>query len=277
LPAPQTVTVAGSIPLDFVVDVNQPWIVPSTDVGTTPLDVGVGINVADLTAGTHTGALLFESPNADNGPQLVDVTVVVSTAPVPEPEPTPEPVPEPKPEPTDPVTAIDVQIASGSDDAEQRRSGTVSIKDGDLMLIDDLDNTHTAVRFTGLNIPRGAKIVCASLKFSVNDKSTGPCDLTIRAEASGNPGTFIHGQKNGISSRPLTAASIAWTPPDWTVKGNLESTPCLADLVQENVDSVPVTSIVFVLSGTGKREADSFRDDGRGEPTVLHIEYVVTP
>ncbi len=89
------------------------------------------------------------------------------------------------------------------------------------------------------------------------------------SRVSGNPGTpNSFRSSNNITNRPLTGASVAWSPPSWTQgdQGAAQQTSGLTALVQAVVDQGawnPGNAIVFVIDGTGTRtrtaEAGEFK------------------
>ena len=92
------------------------------------------------------------------------------------------------------------------------------------MINDDLELVHVAsagydntvgIRFTGLDIPKGASILNAYIQFQVDELTSGPTLLKIEGQASENAPTFQSTDWN-VSSRTRTSASVRWSPPPWT-------------------------------------------------------------
>jgi hypothetical protein len=179
---------------------------------------------------------------------------------------------------------FETAVASGSDDAEERDSGSVSLTSTDLDLIYDGSQTKhqiVGVRFTGIDIPQGADIVAAYIQFQVDEVSTGPVTLTIYGEDSDDAATFTTASRD-ISSRPTTTASVVWTPGDWTVIGQAglaQRTADLSAIVEEVVGRsgwAAFNDLAFIItnspSGSGNRVAEAF--EGAAAP-ILHIEYVL--
>lgn len=83
VPTPQTfqVTSTGG-PLSFAVTVTSGnnWLSVGPVNGPTPQSISVGVNPTGLTAGPYTGTLTINSPTAPNGPQVVTVTLLVTSA-----------------------------------------------------------------------------------------------------------------------------------------------------------------------------------------------------
>jgi chitodextrinase len=181
----------------------------------------------------------------------------------------------------DPV-ALGVRIALGSDDAEERiNRGSVNLTSGDLELgFDGSREQALGLRFVGVDVPPGATILSASLLFTVDEQKSGPSSLAIRGVAADDAPSFSGSA--GVSSKPTTAASIAWSPPDWTVvgaAGAAQRTPDLAPLVQEIVSRpgwAAHHALAFVITGTGTRTAEAFEGRANSAP-LLELVYIDQP
>lgn len=173
--------------------------------------------------------------------------------------------------------SIEVRVATGSDDAEQAASGAVSLTSSDLELVLAGTNQTVGMRFNGLTIPQGATITNAYVQFKGDETGTTATSLTIQGEAANNAPTFTTASSN-ISSRPRTTATVAWSPPSWTMVGQVgpdQQTPNIASVIQEIVnrpDWASGNSLVIIITGTGKRTAEAFNGDQAGAP-LLHVEY----
>jgi hypothetical protein len=176
---------------------------------------------------------------------------------------------------------VEVRVATGSDDAEEGASGKVSLTSSDLELIEDGGAQTVGIRFQGIDVPQGAQITSAYLQFQVDETAAGATTLQIRGEAADDTAAFSSGAFD-ITSRVVTAASVDWSPPAWDVVGEAgaaQQSPDLAAVVQEIVDRggwSAASSMAFVISGSGKRVAESFDGSSGGAP-LLHIEYETGP
>jgi len=164
----------------------------------------------------------------------------------------------------------------GSDDAEQSSSGSVSLTSSDLELVTDGSTVQTVgVRFAGLQVPPGATVTRAWVQFETDEVSTDVASLTLRAEAADNTPTY-QATSGNLTSRTLTSASVAWTPPAWNVVGErstAQRTPDLSPLVQAVVGRpgwVQGYALAVQIKGSGRRTAEAF--DGTFAP-VLHVEF----
>jgi hypothetical protein len=187
-------------------------------------------------------------------------------------------VAEPPPPPPPPTSGVlDVPVAAGADDAEER-SASVSLSGTDLELVVDATTVQTiGLRFDGVTVPRGATITSASVQFTVDEATTTPASLTVAGQAADDPPGFTAVSKD-VSSRPRTAARIGWAPGAWPVPGErgvAQRTPELSPVVQEIVSRpgwAEGNAVVLVVTGSGTRVAAAF-ERGIARAPVLHLEY----
>jgi hypothetical protein len=176
------------------------------------------------------------------------------------------------------VTTIALPVIQGSDDAEESPAGAVSRSSSDLELVSDGSVVQTVgMRFSGVPIPAGALIANAWVQFQTDEAKSVATSLVVRGQAADHAATFSS-TAFGISSRPTTAASVAWSPATWTVvgeRGPNQRTPPITAVVQEIVSRAGWTAgnaLALIVRGTGVRTAEAF--DGTAPP-VLHVEYTV--
>ena len=102
---------------------------------------------------------------------------------------------------------LDIPVATSSDDAEQKTTNnSVRINSSDLELVTDKTVVQlVGMRFTGINVPRGAIITNAYVQFQASKADSAAASLTVRGQAADSPATFTTANSN-ISSRPLTTA-----------------------------------------------------------------------
>lgn len=262
VPSSKSITVSSTNPIAFNVAVSQTWTTLNKTNGTTPTTVLVGINPTGLSAGTYNSIVGFTS--SINNPQ-VNIQLVVSSTPTPDPDP----------DPTPGDNKLDIKLLAGSDDAEERLSGSVSLADGDFNLPSSTENKAVGLSFPTVNIPKGTTIKNAHIKFMVNGVSTGLSSINIHGHAVDNSSTFTNAVKFNVSARPKTVSTVIWTPVDWNITKVIQTTSDITPIVQEIVNRPgwnPGNRITIILSGTGRREADSFETSGENSAT-LHIEY----
>ncbi len=173
---------------------------------------------------------------------------------------------------------FEVRVSTGADDAEETLSdGSMNVTSSDLEMIDDGAVQLVGMRFQGVAIPPGATIINAWIQFQADEVNSEATSLTFEAHDTGSAPGFTTSDGN-ISSRPRTQAAVVWNPAPWQTKldaGPAQQTPNLAPVVQSVVsrpDWVSGNAIAFVVTGTGKRVADSYNGSSSGAP-LLHIEY----
>jgi len=133
-------------------------------------------------------------------------------------------------------------------------------------------------RFVGLQIPPGATITNAWVQFRTDEVSTDTASLTIRAEAADNAATY-QAVNGNVTSRPVTSASVSWSPPAWNVVGEQaagQGTPNIATLVQAVVDRpgwAAGNALALHFTGSGRRTAEAFEGGATFAP-LLHVELI---
>jgi uncharacterized protein YegP (UPF0339 family)/dienelactone hydrolase len=179
------------------------------------------------------------------------------------------------------TTVVEMRVSSSADDAEERPSGYVGLTSSDLELVNDGGDQTVGMRFTGLNVPQGVTIVSAYVQFRADETDSEGTSLLIVGEAADNATAFVSTSGN-ISSRLRTGASVAWTPAPWTIvgaAGSEQQTPDIAAVVQEVVSRPGWSAgnaLVVIVSGSGKRVAESYNGLSSGAP-LLRVEYTTGP
>lgn len=173
-----------------------------------------------------------------------------------------------------------VAVSSGSDDAEEYEFvGLMNVDSTDLELTleDNISRQIVGVRFASLGIPRNATILSAQIQFVTDETSTAPTNLTIAAHASDNAPAFSATDFD-ISSRPLTTASVVWSPAAWTTlneAGPNQRTAELAAVLQELVGRAgwtPDSSAAFIIRGIGHRVAWAYERNPGNAPRLI-VQY----
>jgi hypothetical protein len=235
-----------------------PVVPPTVVIGPGGEQV-VTIRFAPISLGSHSGTLTIGSDDPDES--LVMVTLQGFG--------------------TDQSQQLEVRVATGTDDAEEKAGGSVDLDSSDLELVYDGNNQTVGLRFQGVTIPAGVTITTAYVQFTADEASTGATSLLIEGEATVNPPTFSASSRS-ISTRPRTLAAVSWTPAPWSTVGAAgleQQTPNLAAIIQELVNQEGWSSgqaVVLLISGTGKRVAESYEGSAPQAP-LLHVEYTAGP
>jgi len=172
---------------------------------------------------------------------------------------------------------VEVRIASGNDDAEQRENGTIYFNSSDIELVDegDTENQTVGLRFNGIQIPQGATITNAYIEFETDETSSGSASLQITAQNIDNAPAFANVTRN-ISNRAVVSANVAWNDVSvWNVINGKHQTPNLSPVIQSVINRngwVSGNAMVFIITGTGKRTAESYEGERQAAP-LLHVEY----
>jgi hypothetical protein len=183
----------------------------------------------------------------------------------------------PPPPPPGTIVELQMRVGSSSDDVEEQPNGWLYTNSSDLEMVQDGTATQAiGLRYAGLSIPKGATILDAWIQFTVDERSTGPVGLRIRANDVGNAAGFSG--NFDVSGRAATTASVMWLPPDWTSVGQAgpgQRTASLVSLVQAIVnraDWAPGNAMAFLIDGTGWRNAVSY-DGNPGAAPMLYVKY----
>ncbi len=177
---------------------------------------------------------------------------------------------------------VTAKIAAGSDDAEERGDGTIYMGSTDLELVYDnasTGNQTVGMRFSSVDIPKGARIKRAYIQFTADENSASAVNLKFYGEASGSSKPFTT-SRNNITARRKTSASVSWVPVPWTMGFNSvdQQTPDLKTIISEITsrdDWASGNAIGIIVSGSGKRIASSYEKRSTVAP-VLHVWYDVS-
>jgi Calx-beta domain len=176
------------------------------------------------------------------------------------------------------MPTIDTRITTGTDDVEQRSSGSMSMDSSDLELVTDGSTVQTVgLRFLGIDIPQGAIITSAYIQFQTDEVTTGAASLVIRGEDTGDAAAFSSTAYD-LTSRIMTDAMVGWTPDPWSTIGQAglaQRSPDITTILQEIVsrsDWAALSDIVLIITGAGTRTAEAY-ESGAASAPLLHIEY----
>jgi PKD repeat protein len=174
--------------------------------------------------------------------------------------------------------SVERRIATGTDDAEERATGSMYLNSSDIELVFDSNNQTDGLRFTNVPIPNHATITGAYVQFEADATQSETTNLVVQGQSADNAATFTSATRN-VSSRPRTAASTGWTPQPWTLVGEAgakQRTPGLSAVIQEIVNRPGWASgnaLAIIITGTGHRTARAFEGKPAGA-ALLHVDYV---
>jgi len=173
-------------------------------------------------------------------------------------------------------------ITNGNDDAEQRVStGAMDLTSSDLEITTDGSNNQwIGLRFTNVNIPKGALIDSAFIQFATKgDKAPVSGIANFYAELSANASTFSSATNN-ISNRTRSSSLVAWpgsTDPSWGTccanqRGAAQKSPNIATLVQLIINQTAWNTgnaASIIMNGAGVRNAQSFNGSATFAPQLI--------
>ncbi len=169
------------------------------------------------------------------------------------------------------IGSVSVSITTGADDVEERQGdGFIYTNSSDLELVYDTYNNQyhqtVGLRFQNVNVPSGVTITNAYIQFECDETSSGTIELFIDAHNADNSAAWSGNYD--VSSRPRTANTVSWLPPNWSVvqeRGANQMTENLNSIVQQVIDRVgwsPGNAMSFIItndkSNQNKRVAEAY-------------------
>ncbi len=171
--------------------------------------------------------------------------------------------------------------SNNSDAEESLSSGKMSMGSSDLEMAYDKNLQIVGLRFNNVNIPVGATILNAKIRFRADKDDNGNANLFITGELSNDAKQFSK-NKHDISSRKKTSAVVKWNPHKW-VNNKYYETADISSIIQEivNQHNFYGDNIVIVIGpnqgcNSCRRRADS-RDESKTNAARLEITYTLTP
>ncbi len=173
------------------------------------------------------------------------------------------------------TTTLETQVAAQNDAAEEQSDGSMYRTSSDLELVRDGNDQTIGVRFLNINIPSGATITNAELEFVIDKKQTEATNLVIVGEKTLTPPTF-GGGNNNISNRNTTTSTVPWNAVPALEQNEKLISPDLTSVINELVSQTNWDTsshdMVFIITGSGKREVESW-NGGDGRQPLLRITY----
>ena len=208
--------------------------------------------------------------------------------------------------PKPPETTLKVSLSHQNDDVEESMrnssdpkyvknypAGKMHLTSSDLELgkhevYRGIGPVLVGTRFRGVKIPKGAKIIKASIVFMADAKGEKPCKIRIHGEAAGNAAEYKDESRN-LSKRVQTTASVLWDVKAWPKvgdKGEAQTTADLKAIVEEIIahkdwksdnamNFIFTPETITVTDATGGREAETFdgKASDKAQAPVLTIVY----
>ena len=174
---------------------------------------------------------------------------------------------------------IITSISNGNDDAYEI-SSSVDTTAATLKVSEGTNQVLLGLRYQNLNIPRGATITSAYVRFTSSGFNTGATDITFNAELVGDSPAFSN-SANNLSSRTKTSSSVLWNSAnDWPISGETIASPDLTSIIQEVVDQASWcggNALSLLIDTQGGTSSSSRRtvasEEGSGISPQLVIVY----
>lgn len=180
---------------------------------------------------------------------------------------------------------LEVPVVVSSDDAEELSAseqnsdlnpGDVDLLSSDLELLNDVSwngsGLTVGIRFRDIDLPKGTVIKNAYIEFTAKSSGADASVYTIEIEDAANGATFA-ASNNNITNRTTTSSAVTWNESQSWTSGQVyqsANVKTLVDEVMNRNDWEEGGSFVFIISGTGARNVQSF--DGSAAPKLV-IEY----
>lgn len=186
-----------------------------------------------------------------------------------------------------PVRGIDESMSpelitstSDGDDDAYEVNGNVNTWSDDLVLSNGTQTVVSGMRFTEMNIPQGATITSAYIRFTASRFNIADTRFTIRGELTPDATAFSDGNDD-LSGRDTTLNEIVWDGDnDFPGTDEVVTTPDITPVIQEVVDQggwCGGQNLNILMEGTSNdaasgREARSY-DRGRSGSPQLVVTY----
>lgn len=148
----------------------------------------------------------------------------------------------------------------------------------------ELGSSRVGLYFSEVDIPQGAVITEAYIRFTAMQDDTDACTVAIYGEASDDAASFV--DDSDIDGRISTTATVPWTPGAWSATSEPPGeydTPDISAILQEIVSRTGWLNgqalVLGIAPGTGERIAQAhLRNVDDSEVTeqygpVLHVKY----
>ena len=176
------------------------------------------------------------------------------------------------------VPEMIIPIVEDSDDAYEI-SGSVTLNSQNLKLSQGTNVVTSGLRYQSVNIPQGATITNAFIRFTSDVLNTSATTLTFRGELADDSTTFTN-SSNDISDRTTTTNSVIWAADnDWPIARETISSPSLTTVIQEVVDQAGWcggNAMSIIIEGVSASAASARQAEALEEGSGLSPQLVVS-
>ena len=165
------------------------------------------------------------------------------------------------------ASAGDLNFEASASGEENEADGEMYLTSSDLELDYDPDwDQIVAIQFDDVPIASDGLFGAVYLQMTAAEDGSGPTDLTIWAQNSGDPAALASTDYD-ISDRPVTTASVSWTVAAWTEddRGSAQRSPDLSALIAEVLaqpDWASGHKIVLIIDGDGAGDRNAVSANG---------------
>ena len=168
-------------------------------------------------------------------------------------------------------------LVKPDNDAEQnsREEVTITSEDLDMATYKGI----TGLQFRDKLPPSGATIREAWIQFSADEDRTDESSLVISLEDSFVPEVFTE-QDNDLGQRSVMDTQVTWNVQPWAIVDDMlaiQRTPDLSHMIQQQVSSAgwdnTESALSFLISGSGRRTADSANNHYLHKSPYLYLKY----
>ncbi|WP_395340940.1 PilC/PilY family type IV pilus protein [Ningiella sp. W23] len=185
-----------------------------------------------------------------------------------------------------PVTDIDKPLPaeiltntkSSGDDAYEI-DNVVKTNSDELTIASGTKRVYTGLRFTNINIPQGATITKALLRFTSAKLDTEETDIKIYAEDTGNSSQF-EVRREDISGRDATTAELLWdSDTEFPLADETKLSPDLSFVIQEVINRPDwcggnALSLILEAKGSAGTNRKAYASDlGESSSPQLILSY----
>lgn len=170
---------------------------------------------------------------------------------------------------------VTFKVTHSQDDVEEDPSAGTIVRGGTIL---NLSAQGTGLRFDDFEIPEGATINSAKLKFKAQSNRTSATSLDVFIENEAYSNRYLT-STNHVSLRDYSSNSISWKNVESWFTNEYYYSPDLATLVESVINSSSYTWTsgnalsIYLENGTGERTAYSYDRDANEAPS-LEVSYL---
>jgi hypothetical protein len=181
-------------------------------------------------------------------------------------------------------TVWEGRIGTDADDVEEEViGGGIDYTSSDLEMPYEgegqSNNQVIGIRFSNVNVPRGAGVSNAYIEFTVDETKGGTEHVSLIIEGELSPDAAVFSSAATVTGRPTTTEKVVWVPSNWTNVGDVHETVNIAPVINEIIqqrDWAKGNAIVIIIRDDPDNPSVGLRcvEAGPGsDSAMLHIEW----